>query len=104
MDTEGLGITFYVLRARRIMSPADILITHAFWAPILFPRQEYGVQYIHVGRYPKGQLLLYKKAARLQVPSKAIEEACKQEASSMSSKIKTFTLSSYMGCTSRSRF
>ena len=79
----------YVLRARRIMSPADILVTHAFWAPILFPRQEYGVQYIHVGRYPKGQLRLYKKAARLQVPSKAIEEACEQEASSMSSKIKT---------------
>ena len=79
----------YVLRARKVMPPADILVTHAFWAPLVLPREAFGKQYVHVGRYPKGQLMLYKKASRLQVPSNAIKDICREQAPSLASKIKT---------------
>ena len=78
----------YVLRARKVMPSADILVTHAFWAPLLFPKLKHGKQYIHVGRYPKGQLGFYTKASRLQVPSLTIAEACKKQVPMHASKIK----------------
>ena len=62
----------YVLRARKVTQKADILVTHTFWAPLLFPSDKLGKQYVHVGRYPKGQLQLYRKASRFQVPTSAI--------------------------------
>lgn len=65
----------YVLRAQKILPKADILVTHAFWAPLIFNREKFGKIYVHVGRYPKGQLCLYGKAARFQVPSRSIAEA-----------------------------
>ena len=71
------------------MSRADILVTHAFWAPLILPRKTFGKQYVHVGRYPKRQLRFYKKASRLQVPSNAIKDICLEQAPSLSSKIKT---------------
>jgi glycosyltransferase involved in cell wall biosynthesis len=63
---------FYVWRARKVLPEADILVTHAFWAPILFPKDKYGKIYVHVGRCPKGQMGIYKKADRLQVPTQAV--------------------------------
>lgn len=79
----------YVLRARKVMTCADTLVTHAFWAPILFPRSNYGKLYVHVGRYPKGQLVLYKKASRFQVPSKSIEDVSKGQIPGQAFKVKT---------------
>tara|TARA_E500000178_G_scaffold221968_1_gene218960 strand:- start:2533 stop:3660 length:1128 start_codon:yes stop_codon:yes gene_type:complete len=79
----------YVLRARKVMTGADILVTHAFWAPILFPKSNYGKLYVHVGRYPKGQLGLYKKAGRFQVPSKSIENVSKEQVPAQAFKVKT---------------
>ena len=66
---------FYVWRALQSLPPADILVTHAFWAPLLFPKEKYGKIYVHVGRQPKGQMKLYRKAARLQAPSQAVARA-----------------------------
>ena len=42
--------------ARQSLPPADILVTHAFWAPLLLPKREVWGSYVHVGRYPKGQM------------------------------------------------
>ncbi len=70
---------FYVLRAKKVLPSADILVTHAFWAPILLTNKKYGNMYVHVGRYPKGQFKFYSKASRFQVPTKAIGEAVKNE-------------------------
>jgi glycosyltransferase involved in cell wall biosynthesis len=78
----------YVLRAKKVMPHADILVTHAFWAPILFPHSKLGKQYIHVGRYPKGQLKLYTKASRFQVPSVTTSEVCKHQEPNLASKVK----------------
>ena len=70
---------FYVLRVKKVLPPADILVTHAFWAPLLINKSKYGKIYVHVGRYPKGQMKLYTNASRLQVPTRAIAEAVKKE-------------------------
>ena len=70
----------YVLRARKVLPLADVLVTHSFWAPLFLPRKRNGKLYLHVGRYPKGQVRLYRKASRFQVPSKAIARAVALEA------------------------
>ena len=65
----------YLLRAKRILPEADILVTHAFWAPLLLPKDRFGKLYLHVGRFPKGQMKLYKRASRFQVPSHSVAQA-----------------------------
>ncbi len=79
----------YVLRARRVLSVADILVNHTFWGPLLLPRQKYGRIYVHLGRYPKGQLRLYGKASRLQAPSTAIADAARVELPDGKSRVTT---------------
>ena len=69
----------YVWRARKSLPQADVLVTHAFWAPLLFPANLFGKLYVHVGRYPKGQFKFYGKAKRLQAPSSFVAEAVKGE-------------------------
>jgi len=80
---------FYVLRARKVLPKADILVTHAFWAPILFPRDQFGKIYVHVGRYPKGQMGIYKKADRLQVPTQAVARAVAAELKKGDDRVRT---------------
>lgn len=69
----------YVWRARKILPAADILITHAFWAPLLLNPKKYGKIYVHVGRYPKGQMRFYTKVARFQAPSRVVANAISKE-------------------------
>ena len=69
----------YVLKVRSVLLPADILVTHTFWAPLLIPQTIYGKIFVHVGRYPKGQLKFYTKASRFQVPTSAIARAVENE-------------------------
>jgi glycosyltransferase involved in cell wall biosynthesis len=69
----------YVFRAKRILPAADVLVTHAFWAPLFLPKDRFGKLYLHVGRFPKGQMRLYKKASRFQVPSESVAKAVIRE-------------------------
>ncbi len=78
----------YVLRCKRVLPESDILVTHAFWAPLLLNKPKYGKIYVHVGRYPKGQLKYYKKANRFQVPTTAIQKAVLNEIPSRNKDIK----------------
>ena len=57
---------------------ADILITHAFWAPLILNNKSYG-KICSCGWYPKGQLKFYRKANKLQAPSGAIADAIKRK-------------------------
>jgi glycosyltransferase involved in cell wall biosynthesis len=56
------------------LPPADILVTNTFWLPALECRRSRGIPYVHVARYPKGQLKLYRKAI-LQTVSEPIRKA-----------------------------
>jgi glycosyltransferase involved in cell wall biosynthesis len=84
---------FYVLRARKILPEADILVTHAFWAPLLLPKDKHGKIYVHVGRYPKGQMHVYKKADRLQVPTQAVARAVAAELKKGDDRVRTIPYS-----------
>ena len=79
----------YVLRARRVLPQSDILVTNAFWAPLLIGDSSRGAQYVHVGRYPKGQMKLYGRANRLQAPSEAITAAIRSEVPLKTDMVKT---------------
>jgi hypothetical protein len=65
---------WYALRAMSQLPPADILVTNTFWLPALEFRRSRGRAYVHVARYPKGQLKLYRGAI-LQTVSEPIRNA-----------------------------
>src|SRR5438105_4136531 len=65
----------------------DIIVTNTFWLPILLRNSRHGRVYVHVARYPKGQIRFYGKAARLQTPSRAVARAVAAEAPKLTQKI-----------------
>ena len=82
MPRSGLKIKlldlFYTLRARKVIPKADLTVTNTFWAPILLPKRA-GCLYVDVARMPKGQIRLYKKAARLRANSTPVLKAIRHE-------------------------
>ena len=77
----------YSWRVMSTLPPADILVTNTFWLPLLVRDRTRGKIYVHVGRYPKGQMRFYKRAARLQAPSSAVAGAIQAEAPQLSNKV-----------------
>lgn len=65
----------YTRRVARVLEPADIVVTNTFWAPLVFSPARHGALWVHVQRYPKGQMALYRRAAKLQTVSRVIAEA-----------------------------
>ena len=78
----------YSLRALQAIPRSDIILTNTFWMPILLRNGKRGRLYVHVARYPKGQMRFYKHAARLQTPSRPVAEAVIVELPSMPDKVK----------------
>lgn len=70
---------FYAARVARSLPPADILVTHSVWLPILVRDKRCGSLYVHVARYPKRQTRLYRRAVRLQAVSRAVADAIVQQ-------------------------
>jgi glycosyltransferase involved in cell wall biosynthesis len=84
--------TMSVLSASRTDSScgapaADIIVTNTFWLPILLRSSRRGRVYVHVARYPKGQMRFYGRAARLQTPSHAVACAVIAEMPKLAEKI-----------------
>ena len=77
----------YSIRTMSILPEADIVVTNTFWLPILLGSSRRGRVYVHVTRYPKGQMRFYRKAARLQAPSRAVARAIAAEAPRLAQKI-----------------
>jgi len=77
----------YSFRTTSILPPADIIVTNTFWLPLLLRDPRRGKIYVHVGRYPKGQMRFYRRSTRLQCPSTAIAEQIKKEAPSLAHKV-----------------
>lgn len=78
----------YSLRVRRILPPADILVTNTFWLPLLVRRKDRGLVYVHVQRGPKGQMRWYAHVARLLAVSHAIADEIVAEAPQLRSKVR----------------
>ena len=77
----------YSIRTLSILPAADIIVTNTFWLPILLRNSRRGRVYVHVARYPKGQMRFYGKAARLQTPSRAVAQAVAAEAPKLAQKV-----------------
>jgi glycosyltransferase involved in cell wall biosynthesis len=77
----------YSSRVLSILPDADIIVTNTFWLPILLRNARRGEIYVHVARYPKGQMRFYGHAARLQAPSQAVARAIAAEAPDLKDKI-----------------
>lgn len=78
---------FYSLRARQALPLSDIIVTNTFWLPILLRDKRRGWVYVHVGRFPKGQMRFYQHCARLQAPSRTVADAIKTDAPGVTSKV-----------------
>lgn len=76
----------YTRRALRAAPAADILVTNTFFAPLLAPRR-LGRIYVSVERMPKGQMRLYRRAARLRACSSAVADAIRREAPSLAGRV-----------------
>jgi glycosyltransferase involved in cell wall biosynthesis len=78
---------FYSVRARFALPRADVLVTNTFWLPVLVRDSKPGRIYVHVARFPKGQLSLYGNASRLQAPSAAVARAIREQVPSKAEKV-----------------
>lgn len=78
----------YTLRARRVLPPADVLVTNTFWLPLVERRRSRGRPYVHVARYPKGQLRLYPRRAVLQTVSAPIRDAILREVPAAAARVR----------------
>jgi glycosyltransferase involved in cell wall biosynthesis len=79
----------YSARAVSRISKSDVIVTNTFWLPILLRAARRATIYVHVARYPKGQMRFYGNAARLQAPSHAVARAIAAEAPRLKDKIAT---------------
>lgn len=78
----------YSLRVRFHLPKADILVTNTFWLPLLVRDRKHGALYVHVQRYPRGQMKFYRHAARLQTVSSALAEAICERVPDCAAKVK----------------
>lgn len=60
-----------------LLPPGDVVITNSFFMPVVAKMRgaSVGKIYVSIGRFPKGQMKLYRGSHRLHAVSKAIEEA-----------------------------
>jgi glycosyltransferase involved in cell wall biosynthesis len=77
----------YSRRVWKVLPPADILVTNTAWLPLLVRDATFGKLYVHVGRYPKGQMRFYRRAARLQAPSTVVADAIRAEVPSLARRV-----------------
>jgi len=85
--TRTLLDFWYGLRVRSRLPAADIVVTNSFWLPALLRRPSRGRAYVHVARYPKGQMWLYRRAV-LQTVSEPIRQAILAEDPSAANRIR----------------
>lgn len=78
----------YALRRRLDLPPADILVTHTFWLPLLVRSRRPGALYVHAARYPKGQMGLYRHAARVQTVSAPVAAAILEQTPALAGKVR----------------
>lgn len=70
----------YTLRARNeVPIDSDIVVTNTFWAPVLLPATLRRRCIPDVARMPKGQMKLYRSAARLRANSTPVADAIRAE-------------------------
>lgn len=78
----------YSARVARTLPAADILVTNTFWLPVLVRRACHGKLYVHIARFPKKQMRLYRHAARLQAVSQPVADAVCEQTPTVAHKVR----------------
>jgi glycosyltransferase involved in cell wall biosynthesis len=78
----------YSRRARSVIPESDIVVTNTFWLPLLERRSSRGLVYVHVARFPKGQIRHYPARTMLQTVSQPVSEAIGREIGGPSPRIR----------------
>ena len=76
----------YSMRVIRVLPESDILVTNTFWLPLLANQAKHGKIYVHVQRYPKGQMRFYWRASRLQAVSTHVGQAIREQSPSVAAR------------------
>jgi glycosyltransferase involved in cell wall biosynthesis len=77
----------YCIRTAKALPFSDITVTNGFFLPWIVPKRKAGKIYVHVARFPKGQLSLYWRADRFQAVSKAVAQAIVIQAPAYADKV-----------------
>ena len=80
----------YAARVLPMIPPSDVVVTNTFWLPVVlapFKRRK-GRVVVHVARYPKGQMWLYRGADMLHAISSAVGAAIAVQAPKLKPKIR----------------
>ncbi|MEE2681456.1 MAG: glycosyltransferase family 4 protein [Planctomycetota bacterium] len=66
---------------RKLLPPSDVTVCNAFWMPVLLKNRKsrFGVIDLHLQRFPKRQMFLYKKIDRISTVSNAIADAVRTQ-------------------------
>lgn len=81
-------------RAKRLLPEADVTVTNCVWLPWLLgrrgssARRHLGLLEVHVQRFPKGQMRLYRHADSISTVSQAIADAIARERPDLAARIR----------------
>lgn len=80
----------YALRTVACMPRADVVVTNSFWAPVVLSpfQKRNGRIVVHVARFPKRQIWLYRGAAAIQAISTAVAEAIRAQTPGLARKVR----------------
>lgn len=77
----------YSRRVAKMLPPSDITVTSSVFLPLVLPLKRAGHIYVHVARFPKGQMWLYRRAARIQAVSEAVAEEIRRQSPSVKDRV-----------------
>ena len=77
----------YARRARRALPAAEVVVTNTIFLPLFIRDPRAGKLCVHVARYPKGQMRMYRHADRLHTVSHAVSRAIAQELPAVAGKV-----------------
>jgi len=79
----------YALRAARAVPESDVVVSNSFWLPVALPRPggRKGRLVVHVGRFPKGQMRLYRNADLVHTVSTPVADAIRAECPALAGRI-----------------
>jgi glycosyltransferase involved in cell wall biosynthesis len=80
----------YALRIAARVPRSDVVVTNTFWAPVLLAllKPWKGRVVVHVARFPKGQMGLYRGADALQAISSAVARAIREQTPGVGDKVR----------------
>ena len=75
----------YARFMRKVLPPAEVTVCNTFWMPVLLKnlKSKFGLIDLHLQRFPKRQMFLYRKIDRISTVSNAIADAVRAQTPSV---------------------